>query len=404
MGGMESKQHSRKAWVVTVDMGYGHQRAAHAIEDLAYGDIIVANDYHGIPASDRKIWVETRKLYETVSRFKSVPLIGEMAFEAMDRFQQIEPFYPHRDLSKPNLQLRQLYYFIENKNFGKDLVDRLRKRRMPLITTFFLPAFAAEHFDYPEDIYLVTCDADISRTWVAKDPKRSRIKYFASNGRVVERLKLYGVPPERIFLTGFPLPKALIGGAESEIIKKDLGERICHLDPQRIFSSRYEETLKRTLGPANCRRTPTRPLTVTFAVGGAGAQRDLALVIAESLREKIRRGQVVLNLVAGTKKEVAADFKKRLRSLGLGPDIGEGVKVHLYPDRETEHGMRGATEAWASWLAVAACFTRRPNTRPFKLPTMSTWRLLSRRKERKWTDAPFFQDSAFRIPTSCVCL
>lgn len=30
------------------------------------------------------------------------------------------------------------------------------------------------------------------------------------------------------------------------------------------------------------------------------------------------------------------------------------AKEALYPDRETERGMRGATEAWATWLAVAA--------------------------------------------------
>jgi PncC family amidohydrolase len=30
------------------------------------------------------------------------------------------------------------------------------------------------------------------------------------------------------------------------------------------------------------------------------------------------------------------------------------AKDALYPDRDTEHGMRGATEAWATWLALAA--------------------------------------------------
>lgn len=30
------------------------------------------------------------------------------------------------------------------------------------------------------------------------------------------------------------------------------------------------------------------------------------------------------------------------------------AKEALYPGRETEKGMRGATEAWATWLAVAA--------------------------------------------------
>ena len=329
-----SERNFRKAWVVTVDMGYGHERASHALTDLAYADVVVANNYPGIPESDKKLWKQSRTLYEAVSRFKSVPIIGEMVWNVFDGFQEIKSFYPRRDLSKPSLQLLQLYYLIERKGLGRDLVETLRnKRNLPMICTFFLPAFAAEYFDYPEDIYLVTTDADISRAWVAKDPKRSRIKYFASNGRVVERLKLYGVRPENIFLTGFPLSKDLIGGATAETIKEDLGERICHLDPNGIFYTKYEGTLKQAIGVGNCKRVASHPLTLTFAVGGAGAQRDLGLTIAESLREKIRRGKIVLNLVAGTKKDVAVYYKKRLVELGLGEDLGEGVRIQYYPDR-----------------------------------------------------------------------
>ena len=33
----------KKAWVIAVDMGYGHQRAAYPLKDMAYGDIINAN-------------------------------------------------------------------------------------------------------------------------------------------------------------------------------------------------------------------------------------------------------------------------------------------------------------------------------------------------------------------------
>ena len=47
-------RHFRKAWVVTVDMGYGHERASHALNDLAYSDVIVANNYPGIPEAERE--------------------------------------------------------------------------------------------------------------------------------------------------------------------------------------------------------------------------------------------------------------------------------------------------------------------------------------------------------------
>jgi hypothetical protein len=329
-----NEQHHRKAWVVTVDMGYGHERASNALTDLAYDDVIVANNYRGIPESDKKLWKQTRVLYEAFSRFKSVPIIGPMAWDFFDSFQEIQPFYPRRDLSKPSMQVLQMYRLIEKEGLGRDLVETLRnKRKLPLVCTFFLPAFAADHFDYPEDIYLVTTDADVSRAWVAKDPKRSRIKYFASNGRVVERLQLYGVPAQNIFLTGFPLSKELIGGASYETIKKDLGERICHLDPKGIFYDKYENVLRKELGAGNCHRIPAHTLTLTFGVGGAGAQRELGLEIAESLREKIRMGKIILNLVAGTKKDAADYFKAGLTRLGLGSDIGEGVRIQYFKDR-----------------------------------------------------------------------
>jgi hypothetical protein len=97
-----------RAWVVDVNMGYGHSRAAFALKDLAGGHILSANDYAGIPAQDRKRWQESRKLYEFISRMKPLPLVGDFLFEAMDHWQEIPSFYPRRDLSKPNAQLAAL--------------------------------------------------------------------------------------------------------------------------------------------------------------------------------------------------------------------------------------------------------------------------------------------------------
>ena len=268
---------SKKAWVVSVNMGYGHERAAFGLEDLAYGDIVTANNYPGIPEKEKKRWDGTRKIYEIVSRLQPIPGIGQAAFNFMDMFQRIPDFYPQRDLSRPSLQLRQIYRMIRKQKLGKHLVEKLAKHRLPLISTFFIPAFAAEEHGYPGDIYLVTCDADVSRAWAPLDPKKSRIKYFAANGRVVERLKLYGVREENIFLTGFPLPKPSIGGPEATIVKKDLAARICNLDPNGIFINKYTDVLKQNLGEPLCNFKKTHPLTVTFSVGGAGAQHQLAI-------------------------------------------------------------------------------------------------------------------------------
>ena len=194
---MAVKKTTRQAWVVDVDMGYGHSRAAHALRDLGGGEVISANNYEGIPDEDKERWRKSREAYEKISRLKPLPVVGDMLFGAMDRLQQIPSFYPRRDLSRPNIQLREMYHLIK-KGMGKHLIEKISENPVPLVTTFFLPAFAADYFDYPGKIYCITTDADVSRSWAPLDPKRSRIIYFASNGRVAERLKLYGVRSEQI--------------------------------------------------------------------------------------------------------------------------------------------------------------------------------------------------------------
>lgn len=323
----------RQAWVISADMGYGHDRAAHGLDELAYGEIITANRYPGIPAKDRKLWHETRRVYETISRLKPVPILGPLLFQAMDRFQEIPAFYPRRDLSGPTIQLRAMYRLI-HKGLGLDLMRKLMRRRLPVICTFPLLGFALEEHGYPEDIYLVVTDTDMSRAWVPLDSKRSKIRYFAPTGRVVERLKLYGVRSENIFLTGFPLPKPLIGGPSAGILKDDIAKRICNLDPHGIFTMRYAETLKKELGLARCNgKIKRRPVTITFAVGGAGAQKRLGIEIAKSLAPKIRKKRFRLNLVAGTRQEVATFFTQNIKRIGLGNELENGVRVYWEPNR-----------------------------------------------------------------------
>lgn len=333
---LSNTAHSHKhnnAYVISVNMGYGHERAAYALRDLAAGGIITANDYEGIPAKDKKLWSDSRRLYETISRLKPIPFIGDFAFEIMDRMQRIASFYPRRDLSKPSLQVKQTYYFVEKLGLCKHLIEKLAQDPKPLICTFFMPAFAAEVYNYPGDIYLQVCDADMSRAWVAMNPKKSRIKYFAPNGRVVERLKLYGVHPKNIFLTGFPLPKELIGGPEGEIIKKDLVGRLCNLDPNGVFVHKYWRTLEAELGSGTCPLKPNHPLTLTFAIGGAGAQKNLALNVMQSLKKRIKNQELTLRMVTGTKQDLADEFYAAAREFGLTSSMNKNLFIDSYKDR-----------------------------------------------------------------------
>jgi UDP-N-acetylglucosamine:LPS N-acetylglucosamine transferase len=133
---------------------------------------------------------------------------------------------------------------------------------------------------------------------------------------VKDRLKLYGVRPDKIFLTGFPLPEENVGES-LENIKYDLGRRLIQLDPDKIYISQFRKTLQSKL-KKDLRLKPVRPLTITFCVGGAGAQRELGLEITKSLRKDVMNNNVNINLVAGCNLEVMKYYKKEVRSLRLG--------------------------------------------------------------------------------------
>lgn len=284
-----------KAYIVTVDMGYGHQRAVHPLIDIAAvpegwnrnidKSIITANNYPGIPAIDRQRWEGGSSLYEQISRLKRIPIFGSGVFALMDYLQRIEPFNSTSDLTKPTAQLKQIFRMIQ-RGWGKHLINELNKKPLPLITSFFTIAYFAEEHGYTGPIYCICTDTDVSRAWASLHATTSKIKYLAPTQRVKDRLQMYGVPFENIYLTGFPLPY----GPQ---VEKDFNERADRLNPETYKSAKY-------------------PLTITFAVGGAGAQQDIGVAIFRSLREYINRGDIVLNLVAGTRHDVYQYFKKNV--------------------------------------------------------------------------------------------
>ena len=323
-------QKNKQAWIVSVSMGYGHQRTAYPLRNLApEGKIISANNYSGIPLKDKNIWEAAQRFYELVSRIKRTPLIGNTIFSVFDAFQKILSFYPERERLKPNFALRQVYSLIK-KGWGKDLIGKLRKNPLPLISTFFTPAFMAEFFGYPGQIFCIVCDADIARTWAPLEPKKSKIKYFAPSRRVVERLKFYGVKKENIFLTGYPLPLGNIGTQNIEVLKEDMRERLVKLDPKKRYFGKYKILIEKTLGKLP--EEPNRPLTIMFSVGGAGAQKEIGLKIVKSLRKGIEAGEIKVILSAGIKQRVKEYFEKEISGFPSSALFGRNLEV-LYRER-----------------------------------------------------------------------
>lgn len=303
---------SHKIHLIAADMGYGHQRAAYPLLNLSRDGSINLNTYEGIEDWEKAYWLNSQKSYEKISYFKRIPGLGELVFKAMDAFQKIDDFYPRRDLSDLTIQ-QKIFFKAVKKGVGRKLIETLNREPLPLVTTFFVAAYCAEHYRYQGDIYCITCDADVSRAWAPIDPKNSRIIYLVSNQRVHDRLRLYGVQASNIKITGFPLPIDNLG-ENDQILKQDLGVRLSILDPIKSFRNSHSELLKNFISLPD---EVDRPFTVTFAVGGAGAQRELGALILEKLSPMIKEKKIKLNLVAGSRKDVNAYFNEEIKRLDL---------------------------------------------------------------------------------------
>ena len=308
-----ARREGPRAWVATADMGLGHQRAAYPLRTIAENGLITLGRAGSTSNGEHKLWERLRKSYEFLSRTKSWPIIGNAVFGMLDRVQNIPPFYPMRDLSNPSFQVQWLKGLI-NKGMCASLIDQMRKKPLPLVTTFYAPAIAADMAGFSR-VYCVICDAEVNRAWVAENPRASKIVYLAPCGRAVRRLNEYGIPNDRIWLTGFPIPLELLGDETLSVLRHDLGQRLRYLDPnERFWPMRLPEHF---LGAANCRFTGKRVLTITFGVGGAGAQTDIAYKVALSLRDRIAKGEIAYNILAGVRPEVVQFLESVKKDLAL---------------------------------------------------------------------------------------
>jgi hypothetical protein len=310
---MGKQDEALRAWVVTVDMGLGHQRAVYPLRDLAEGGIITVGSSTSEDPHEKKMWDRMRNTYEFLSRVRSIPVVGRPLFGILDTLQNIPPFYPIQDMSSPSVQVKLLNTFVD-RGLCRGMLAKIKEKPLPLVTSYPAPALAADHAKYGR-IYCIICDAEFSRAWVAEHPSRSRIHYLAPCGRAVMRLKSYGVPDERIFLTGFPLPLELLGGNSLEILREDAAQRLFYLDPKERFWPLHGRSVSHFLGRNNCRFKKERVFTITFAVGGAGAQREIGYQIARSLRKRLQAGGIRLNLVAGVRPEVNRYFQQLKKEL-----------------------------------------------------------------------------------------
>jgi hypothetical protein len=314
----------QKPTVVSVDMGYGHLRAAAPLATALGVEILHADQPPLADARERVHWTRARRFYEVMSRLSQLPIIGGALDQMLDVVTSIPRLHPFRDLSAPSFGARSLNRLIR-RGLGAGLAERLRATETPLLTTFYAPAIAADYFAC-KGIHCVVTDSDINRVWAPLEPAKSNIRYFVPSRRAQRRLAAYGVPEQNIEFTGFPLPHELVGGPDLTAIRKTLPGRLARLDPEGAFRQMYREELFHFLGPLPPEEERRPPLLV-FAVGGTGTQVGIARRLLPSFRGKILEGKIRIALVAGVRSEVAAKLQASVLEAGLAERIGSGIEI-----------------------------------------------------------------------------
>jgi hypothetical protein len=302
-----------KFWLISADMGYGHHRAIYPLKILANEEkIFNANQMQNASAKERRLWAGMLAGYVFVSRAVKLPLLGKFFSHFLDSLLYIPKFYPLSDRSTTTYQVKYLKRRIKN-GLTSSVIDHISNPELPVLTSFYSIAIAADLSGHKK-VYCIICDTDINRVWVAENPSSGNIVYFASGTISEQRLYSYGVPEKNIQLTGFPLPLELLGDRNLDILKRNLVRRLRNLDPENRFYNLYKHSVNAYLdydqSYLNEPHNNKSAITITFAVGGAGAQKEIGEQIADGLSRMIIEGKVKLNLVAGTRPDIRDYFLK----------------------------------------------------------------------------------------------
>ncbi len=347
------KEHNDQAWVVSVLMGLGHLRAAFPLEDMARDEIIIYGSSRFTPPGECRLWRRLRRIYYLFSRAGRVPVIGRYLLAMMLALEKIPPLYPQRDRSKPNAAVRYLDYLIRKKGLCRALLGRVTAPELPVVHTFYATAVALDKLaQEAQDQYLLICDADINRVWVPMSPGQSRLKYLAPCTEVKKRLRSYGVPESRIYLTGFPLPKENLGREdELEILKDDLFRRLLRLDPAGKFFSYHESSVLKWLDRKDVPARREDVFHLLFSIGGAGAQTEMTKGILKSLKAKILAGKIKVGFSCGIQKRIFEEVLGIINELGMIGHLGKEIDVVFDQDvfeyfRKFNHILRGTDVLW----------------------------------------------------------
>lgn len=285
--------------IAAVTQGYGHLRAAAAIADGLGVDMAEIDRHPFAAPGERAVWSASRRLYVGVSRLSQAPAVGPAFRWLLNGLTAIPDSRSSMASGRGAVLLLDLLIRL---GLGRRLAVRLERSGSPLVSTFYAPALAVDRGATIPVACLVT-DSDAHRVWGPRDPAASRLTYLVPTQRAVARLAGWGVRPDRIVLTGFPLPPELVepNGAGAAFTR-----RLARLAPGT-----------RDAGAPR----------LMVAVGGAGAQAERGRQLSSRLAPLVRAGRLRLALVAGTSGAVAARFRRWLEEAGLGGVAADRVEV-----------------------------------------------------------------------------
>jgi len=312
-------------------MGYGHLRAAYPLADALGTHVMAVDEPPLADASEIRLWGAVRRAHELLS--KPPQLLGGLQQPAralMNMATMIPSLHEPRDHRAATWAVSLSEQLI-SRGLGRGMLAHLRKTGAPLLTTFYALALVVDRAGV-ERIYCVVTDADCNRVWAPADATRTRIHYFAPSPRVVRRLLSFGVPEKNVTLTGFPLPTWLTDSQldDDVSLRSRVARRITRLDPSGSFRRLCAQEPPFSF-PSSAEPVAAGSVTLTFAVGGAGAQVELAEGFLPSLRPMVVSGRLRVNLVAGTRVEVRDKFMRIVRTAGLEAFVGDAIQIVYAP-------------------------------------------------------------------------
>jgi hypothetical protein len=303
IGSMTDLRRTSYPMVVAVEMGYGHLRAAYTLAEV-FGTEVIRMDMPPITGPiETAVWRATLRCYNALSRASEWPVAGPAARRLLEHITEITPLRAHAAREPANL-ITRLVDGLTGTVVGRGLRRMASSIERPILATFPAAALAASHAPGAR-IFCLATDTDLNRAWAPANAMRACIDYLAPVKRVVERLRSFGVPHQRIHLTGFPLPAKLVRQAQPALTR-----RLHRLDPAT-----------RMQNPA------PRPIVLTIAIGGAGAQTQQVGQILRSLRGQVLAGKFSLTLVAGMRPDVAGLLREMVQSVGLASRMTDGIEI-----------------------------------------------------------------------------